>query len=934
MKKRTLKSLETSDLFSEVSSDSENLPVVEEKKERSKRRKTSSKKNKSTTDEPLLLLAEESEHSIDANSVDSLPSSSKRKGSVKITSSEAKVKKTSSTKKLTKAKKNVSGSSESSHISTEETHGPSDGISGVPTCEEKNKPRKSSTTSVKKKSVKASSETKKVGKSTTKRIRKKSPSSEIDNASTSVWENIKRNIQSVKLSETEIERRRQYQELTQNIQVFPKDVGYVGNLPYWLPGWLIVQGAREHNLKSIDVPFPLSAFTVVTGVSGSGKSSLVEDVLHRYLVRALSHSQSQYSACDSIVGFERIDKVIKVDQAPIGQTPTSNAATYTGVFDLIRQLYSQLPEAKLRRYSPRRFSFNVPGGRCEKCEGSGILKVEMHFLADVFITCDACRGKRYDSETLQIKFRGKSISDVLEMTCAEALELFSAVPQIAQILQTLCDVGLDYLPLGQSATTLSGGEAQRIKLAAELYRVDSGRTLYILDEPTTGLHFEDVRKLLDVLQRLVDLGNTVVVVEHNLDVIKNADWLIEIGPEAGLEGGKLVFAGTPEQLIEYTLQVQNHSESSKNALHSYTGEALIPIFQTGVFEERTVLDPQTFKKAPNTIQKTDNQDLAKETPTQTAEVDQPWDIDGKRWHTEFRTTSSGVECKWDGRALTAIVEKLEEYSCLAETNWGHKAFVEIRSESNSSIWFMQADTNEEWLLSLKFHTGPNTFKTESLSKSLALKPLKELQEVPLYGTLPRVKIENTPIWQEISLKVYSLSEIDTPEFTEFLKQAVESFDKKTKLLKGDTSSDLTPWKSQGRDWHLSTSGFYGASKQPRWTLEMLRKVLDTIESIAKDVDVVWTNKIAIPYSISKIQSPWTTVFTKNASFLCVQINFPQGGVDLQSVGKLGYSPQIEPGESNTESLYLRFKTPEELDVVRLLAVLKDSYQKFKERAAD
>jgi excinuclease ABC subunit A len=312
--------------------------------------------------------------------------------------------------------------------------------------------------------------------------------------------------------------------------------------------WLIVRGARQNNLKNLDVAFPLGCLIAVTGVSGSGKSSLVQEVLYNTLARKLHRARTPVAACDDILGIEHLDKVINVDQSPIGSTPASNPATYTGVFDLLRELYAQLPEARVRGYTARRFSFNRPGGRCEACEGNGQKRIEMHFLPDVWVECEVCRGSRYNAETLQVRYKGYSISDVLNMRVSQALEVFASFPRIRRILQTLADVGLDYVALGQPAPTLSGGEAQRVKLAAELARPNTGRTLYILDEPTTGLHFEDIRKLLEVLHRLVDLGNTVVVIEHNLDVIKTADWVIDLGPEAGDAGGYVVACGTPEDV--------------------------------------------------------------------------------------------------------------------------------------------------------------------------------------------------------------------------------------------------------------------------------------------------------------------------------------------------------------------------------------------------
>ncbi|MFN7918442.1 MAG: excinuclease ABC subunit UvrA, partial [Bryobacteraceae bacterium] len=312
---------------------------------------------------------------------------------------------------------------------------------------------------------------------------------------------------------------------------------------------IVVRGAREHNLKSVDVEFPLGMFIAVTGVSGSGKSTLIHDILYRALARELYGSHGEPGLCSKIEGIEHIDKIVEIDQAPIGRTPRSNPATYTGTFTPIRDLYAMLPESRERGYKPGRFSFNVKGGRCEACQGDGLKRIEMNFLPDVYVTCDMCRGRRYNQETLQVKYKGKSIADLLETTVAEAAPLLENLPQIHAKVKTLVDVGLGYIHLGQSSTTLSGGEAQRIKLAKELSRRQTGRTMYILDEPTTGLHFDDVRQLLDVLQRLVDLGNTVIVIEHHLDVIKSADWIIDLGPEGGEKGGQIVATGTPESVM-------------------------------------------------------------------------------------------------------------------------------------------------------------------------------------------------------------------------------------------------------------------------------------------------------------------------------------------------------------------------------------------------
>ncbi len=316
------------------------------------------------------------------------------------------------------------------------------------------------------------------------------------------------------------------------------------------PVSITIKGAKENNLKNLDVKIPLGVFTCVTGVSGSGKSSLINEVLYKNLAKKLYGSSEKGGKCKEIVGIENIDKIIDIDQSPIGRTPRSNPATYTGVFDYIRDIFANTNEAKLRGYQKGRFSFNVAGGRCEACQGDGVLKIEMHFLPDVYVPCEVCKGKRYNKETLEVKYKGKSISDILEMTVEEALEFFANIPKIKQKIQTLYDVGLGYIKLGQPSTTLSGGEAQRIKLATELSKRPTGKTLYILDEPTTGLHIADVHKLVDILQRLVDTGNTIVVIEHNLDLIKTADYIIDLGPEGGDNGGEIIATGTPEQIIK------------------------------------------------------------------------------------------------------------------------------------------------------------------------------------------------------------------------------------------------------------------------------------------------------------------------------------------------------------------------------------------------
>jgi excinuclease ABC subunit A len=343
---------------------------------------------------------------------------------------------------------------------------------------------------------------------------------------------------------------------------------------------LVVKGAREHNLRDVDLTIHLGTFTAVTGVSGSGKSTLVTDVLYRALARELNGSREPVGAHDALKGAEHIDKIIEIDQSPIGRTPRSNPATYVGLFGPIRELFAGVPEARVRGYQPGRFSFNVKGGRCENCKGDGILKIEMQFLPDVYVTCEVCKGKRYNREALEIHYKGKTIADVLEMTIAEANEFFAAVPNVATKLQTLVDVGLGYVHLGQPATTLSGGEAQRVKLATELSRRATGRTLYVLDEPTTGLHFADVEKLLEVLHRLVDGGNTVLVIEHNLDVIKTADWIIDLGPAGGARGGRIIAEGTPEHVA-----ATKGSATGEYLDRVLRGQPLVPLSDVSFAEE-------------------------------------------------------------------------------------------------------------------------------------------------------------------------------------------------------------------------------------------------------------------------------------------------------------------------------------------------------------
>ncbi len=519
---------------------------------------------------------------------------------------------------------------------------------------------------------------------------------------------------------------------------------------------LVVRGARQHNLKNIDVRFPLGVVTVVTGVSGSGKSSLVEDILMKAAAKQLHRAQVTPGAHSAVEGFEKVDKVISVDQSPLGSTPTSTPGTYSGVFDLIRELFAKLPESKMRGYSPRRFSFNQPGGRCEACEGAGQKRIEMHFLPDVWVDCDACHGRRFTPETLAVKFRGRTISDVLAMSIDEALALFEAVPKVRKVLQTLHDVGLGYVPLGQPAPTLSGGEAQRVKLAAELARPDTGKTLYVLDEPTTGLHLDDTRKLLDVVHRLADLGNTVVIIEHNLEVIKTADWLIDMGPEAGLAGGEVVAAGTPEQVSD--------------AKKSLTGAILKPVLAAGPRAERPRFDPKAAaKKMIESARKADE-------PLTNGDVKPPWEIDGRRWHTRDRKARNGQPVRWEGQALERVVDAIHLLGDFAPTDWSQRSVVKIAGQAKGAPVFFTATTANEWIVTLRFTLPGKTFRQAALEAQLKLPPFHACAK-PIKCDAPRVSVsEIRGIGQEVILTVHAAGDVQTPGFEAFLARAVAAYE--------------------------------------------------------------------------------------------------------------------------------------------------------------
>jgi excinuclease ABC subunit A len=670
---------------------------------------------------------------------------------------------------------------------------------------------------------------------------------------------------------------------------------------------LVVKGARHHNLKNIDVRFPLGTFIAVTGVSGSGKSSLINEVLYNTLARKLHRARTTAAAHDDILGLEHIDKVISVDQDPIGNSPSSNPATYTGVFDLIRNLFAQLPEAKVRGYHPRRFSFNKKGGRCEACEGNGQKKIEMHFLPDVWVECDVCHGSRYNPETLAVHYKGKSIADVLNLRISEALDLFANIPKIRRVLQTLADVGLDYLSLGQPAPTLSGGEAQRVKLAAELSRPNTGRTLYLLDEPTTGLHFDDIHKLLEVLNRLVDLGNTVIVVEHNLDVIKTADWVIDLGPEAGDAGGRVVVEGTPEDIV-----------AAPNGSH--TAAILGGVLAAGPHAERPRYDPQAAE-APR------DDDVALEAVGRDAQM--PWQTDGQRWHTVDRITTEGKPCRWEGQILPWLDERLHGLGAFSDTNWNHRTVIEIAAPHKSQGWFLHAMTGQEWLLRLVFRVGRNAFKEGDLVRQLGIRPLNDTPGLEVYGDQERVWITNHKgPWQSVTIMVHRLSEIDTPAFGEFLSKAVASFHQNLKRLQ-TKPEDLMPWKINGERWHLSDKGF-PAGKKVAWDRGLLQRLLDLVREVEPGLEVRWDNRDAISLKVPGVSRSWAQWRTKEAYGLDCRFLGKNGQFNLSQVEFFGASPSINGSRTDGDVLRLVFQHADHLQAAKLKNLLAEHLRGFRE----
>lgn len=684
---------------------------------------------------------------------------------------------------------------------------------------------------------------------------------------------------------------------------------------------LSVIGARQNNLRNIDVHFPLGTLIAVTGVSGSGKSSLINEVLYNTLARRLHRARTAGAAHDEIHGLDHIDKIIRVDQDPIGNSPSSNPATYTGAFDLIRQLFAQLPESKVRGYPAKRFSFNQPGGRCEACEGNGQKKIEMHFLPDVWVECDTCHGKRYNPETLAVRYHEKSIADVLNMRVSEALELFGNIPKIRVVLQTLSDVGLDYLSLGQAAPTLSGGEAQRVKLAAELSRPSTGKTLYLLDEPTTGLHFDDIRKLIEVLQRLVDLGNTVITVEHNLDVIKTADWVIDLGPEAGAAGGDIVAQGTPED-VALPLAASRARDAASGRPVSHTGRILADVLKAGPYSKRERFDPDAALMAKEG-------DIALEAVGKDAKL--PWQVDGRRWHTVDRLTTTGKPARWDGEILNWMDEEIHRLGEFSDTDWSERTTVEISASKKSQGWFFHAHTGMEWLVRLVFRVSKNTFKQDDVERKLALKPLHETAELQNYSRESRINVANRKgPWQEVWMLINTKEEIDTPAFRTFLKQAAESFQKS--LGKMTTKiEDVMPWKINGERWHLSDKGF-PVGRKMYWDHGILKSLLAILKEVEPKLEIRWDARDAILVKSPGIGLSWARIRTKsNESLECRFLGKP-GQFNLSRLEGIGRNAEfIADRAGGSQALLIAFLKEEEMPRGKLKALLTEHLAGFIEK---
>ncbi|MCA9047458.1 MAG: excinuclease ABC subunit A, partial [Planctomycetaceae bacterium] len=645
--------------------------------------------------------------------------------------------------------------------------------------------------------------------------------------------------------------------------------------------WLELLGASHHNLRNTDLRIPLSTLTCITGVSGSGKSSLVMNTLAPAVARRLNLTTVAPGPFRELRGVEHLSKIVIVDQNPIGNTPASNPATYTGVFDHIRELFCRMPEAKVRGFTAGRFSFNRAGGRCDDCEGMGQQKIEMHFLPDVWVECPTCRGKRYNTETLTVRFSGFSIADVLDMPVEKALEVFTNVPKIRAPLATLNAIGLGYLTLGQSAPTLSGGEAQRIKLAAELARPNSGRTLYLLDEPTTGLHFDDIAKLLAVLNGLVNQGNTVVVIEHNLDVVKTADWIVDLGPEAGAGGGCIVVQGTPEAVVRYAADASSTRGSGKP--RSWTGELLGPVLAESRAGDLTVFDVEV-------VSKKQDGDVSVEQLGKSAKL--PWESDGQRWHLQECLSHNGQRCRWDSAALKFVIDTITADKRFQPANWNHRSTVEVKAKDGLG-WLLHARTGHEWMLVLCFRVRQGTFDAAGLTASLQLTPIDDIEEVHYYSQSDRITVKKIRgPWQEISIKVWKQQEIDTPAFRAFLQQAMDAH-AGLALKESDNPEDLMPWKKLGRKWHLLQRGLPKKGRRT-WDFSVTEPLLKMLEqSFEKGCDPDYAMRSKINWKRRSDGLPVAELHTKRSEGPELLLFVAPGQITIGQIAAFGCRQHIQ-----------------------------------------
>ena len=567
----------------------------------------------------------------------------------------------------------------------------------------------------------------------------------------------------------------------------------------------------------------------------------------------------------------------------------------------------------------------------------------MHFLPDIWVECDTCRGKRYNAETLAVTYRGQSIADVLAMSIGQALELFDNIPKIRGPLSVLAAIGLDYLTLGQPAPTLSGGEAQRVKLAAELARPQSGKTLYLLDEPTTGLHFDDIRKLLKILNSLVDAGNTVVVIEHNLDVIKTVDWIIDLGPQAGAEGGWIVAEGTPEDVSELAISRLNSRNESRRptgvkpkktssttvavsddsasvssiaAPHrSFTGEILAKVLAEGGRGDRETFDAEAVRK-----KKAGDLD-----PTKIgADAKMPWEVDGRKWHTVDGLANNGKPRRWKGEILARIIDELESTENFSPTNWNERSTVEVAAKAKGIGWFLHAFTGDEWLLTLKFRVPKRTFIEATLIADLGLKDVNDLDEIPVYNRQPRVRIRpstNGP-FEDITISIVDVAETTTVAFQSFYAKAVQSFIDRTNP-ESLNLEDLTPWKKLGRKWHFMRKGFLQGAIE--WEPIVLEELTTLVSELLPTADVDWTQKIVVNYTIDKM--PRASLVTKRPSALELAITVKAGTIQLGQISNLGIDPEISSRDkSGFDVIRLRFTDIVQVKSVALRKFLSEQWK--------